>query len=369
MASKKSDSLLKLQFDENNQFKNELQKRVDEYFLESGRSPRDNLSMYIKTFIILALFSGLYILLVFFATEAWQAVVLSVLIGFAVAGIGFNIQHDGGHNAYSKHAWINKIMAMTLDIIGGSSYFWKWKHVVFHHRYVNITGYDPDIELAGYGRLSPHNKYRAAYKWQHIYLWLLYGFLVFTWHFVSDFRTFITGRITSHPVPRPKGRDLVIFIAGKIVFASLAFVIPLMFHPLLSVIACYAIAIFELGIAMSLIFQMPHCVEEADFPLPRPDTGRMETSWAVHQANVTLDFERRNPILTWFLGGLNFHKEHHLFPVMCHVNYPAISRIVQQTCRDFGIEYKEHSSFRAALSSHYRWIRRMGMQDDDKRAM
>ena len=47
----------------------------------------------------------------------------------------------------ANSVWVNKLMAMTLELIGGSSYLWRWKHVVFHHTYVNITGHDTDIDL------------------------------------------------------------------------------------------------------------------------------------------------------------------------------------------------------------------------------
>jgi linoleoyl-CoA desaturase len=60
------------------------------------------------------------------------------------------------------------------------------------------------------------------------------------------------------------------------------------------------------------------------------------------------------------LGGLNFQIEHHLFPRMCHVNYPAISQLVEDTCREFGVQYGEHRTLRSALSSHFRWLRAMG---------
>jgi fatty acid desaturase len=69
---------------------------------------------------------------------------------------------------------------------------------------------------------------------------------------------------------------------------------------------------------------------------------------------------RRRGVESWLLGGLNFQIEHHLFPRVCHVNYPAISNLVAQTCRDFGVRYGEHASFRAGLLSHFRWLRRMG---------
>jgi len=78
---------------------------------------------------------------------------------------------------------------------------------------------------------------------------------------------------------------------------------------------------------------------------------------------VTVDFARRNRVLTWLLGGLNYHKEHHLFPLICHVNYPAMLRVVEETCREFGLPYKEHRSFPAGIASHYRWLRRMAIQD------
>src|SRR2546425_747567 len=35
----------------------------------------------------------------------------------------------------------------------------------------------------------------------------------------------------------------------------------------------------------------------------------------------------------WYLAGLNFQVEHHLFPRVCHLHYPALSRIVEETCR------------------------------------
>ena len=149
-----------------------------------------------------------------------------------MAGIGFNIAHDGGHGAYSKSLWINKLMAVTMDLVGVSSYVWFWKHAVIHHRYVNITGYDTDIDIGILGRLSPHSTRLPFHRWQHFYLWPLYGFLAAKMEFVDDFKRVMSGRIGKHGFPRPTGRDLVIFVAGKVIFFAWAFCIPLMFHPL-----------------------------------------------------------------------------------------------------------------------------------------
>jgi linoleoyl-CoA desaturase len=114
------------------------------------------------------------------------------------------------------------------------------------------------------------------------------------------------------------------------------------------------------GVVVSVVFQLAHCVEEAEFPLPREDSGLVENAWAIHQVETTVDFARGSRVESWLLGGLNFQIEHHLFPRVCHVNYPAISKLVEQTCQEFGVKYREHVSFRAGLASHFRWLRRMG---------
>jgi len=85
----------------------------------------------------------------------------------------------------------------------------------------------------------------------------------------------------------------------------------------------------------------------------------MDASWAVHQVRTTSDFCRGNRVVTWLLGGLNFQIEHHLFPQICHVHYPALSRIVATTCREHGMAYREHPSFLTGVGAHYRWLKRM----------
>jgi linoleoyl-CoA desaturase len=339
----------------------ELRQRVEAFFRTTGRRPRDCWQMYLKTAILVAVFAASYVLLVLGAQTWWQALPLATLLGLAAAGIGFNVQHDGGHHAYSNHPWINRLMAMTLDMIGGSSYVWNCKHAIFHHTHVNITGHDTDIDLGIVARLTPHQKWFRFHRWQHLYLWPLYGLLAIKWHLVSDFRNVITGRIRGRRFPRPTGRQLAIFLAGKGAFLALAFGIPSLFHSVWVVLAYYGVAALVLGITTSLVFQVAHCVEEAEFPVPRLDTGRIENAWAIHQAETTVDFARRSRVVAWFLGGLNFQIEHHLFPRICHVNYPAMSKLVEETCREFGVRYTEHPSFRAGLASHFRWLQRMGM--------
>ena len=352
-----------LQFGKDTTFQKELQRRVDEYFVSTGRPKRGGWRMHLKTAIILACFAASYVLLVFVAQNLWQGLFLAAILALCTAGIGFNIQHDGGHNAYSERDWVNNLTAWTLDLIGGSSGRWRWKHTVIHHRFTNVAGYDTDLNVWPLGRVAPRQKLLPYHRWQHLYLWLLYGLLALKMQLFDDFRYVITGRLGQISVPRPHKWELVIFVVGKSLFITWALALPMLFHPVSTVLFFYAVAAVVLGIVMVLVFTVPHLCDKADFPVPRETASSMETPWAVHEALVTVDFARGNPVLTWLLGGLNYHKEHHLFPVVCHVNYRAISKVVEETCRDFGIPYRTHGSFPAGIAAHYRWLKRMGRED------
>ena len=109
---------------------------------------------------------------------------------------------------------------------------------------------------------------------------------------------------------------------------------------------------------MAVVFQLAHCVEVTAFPSLPAESGRLNQQWAVHQIETTANFARGNKLLTWYLGGLNYQVEHHLFPKICHLHYPALSSIVENNCAQFGIRYLSHATVRDAIGSHYRFLRR-----------
>ena len=338
----------------------ELRRRVDAHFDATGGRRRDSGALYLKTAILLTTFVAAYVVLVFVAQTWWQAVPAAVLLGFVAALIGMNVQHDGGHGAFSDRPWVNRWMARTLDAIGGSSYLWHWKHGVLHHTYTNVERHDTDVDVGLLGRMTPHQPRRWFHRGQQFYLWFLYGFLVIKWQLADDFRDLIRGRIGDHRVPRPSGVEAVILTLGKVTFFGYAFVIPLLRHPFTSVLGCYAIAAGVAGIVLGIVFQLAHAVEGAAFPVPAPDTGRLADEWAVHQVRTTVDFARSSRLTTWLVGGLNFQVEHHLFPRVSHVHYPEITQLVEETCREFDVPFTAHATFGAGVASHFRWLRQMG---------
>lgn len=333
----------------------EVKRRVQQYFEDSGRSKRDNLSMYLKTAVILLWFCASYTLLIFVVTSWWQGVLASLSLALAIAGIGFSIQHDANHGAYSRFRPLNRLLGMSLDFLGGSSYIWYWKHNISHHTYTNLNGTDNDIDLQPWGRLSPEQERKPIHRFQHYYMWGLYAFMHPHWQ-VEDLSQIVRARIARHKIPRPRGWDLAQLITGKLGLAVWAFLIPLLVHPWWVVLIGYIGIASTVGLVLGVTFQMAHCVEKADFPAPK----ELSAGWAEHQVQTTVNIGRGSRLLAWYIGGLNFQIEHHLFPRVCHIHYPRIAKIVQEVCVEFDLRYRAHSSLFSAIASHGRWLRQMG---------
>lgn len=359
-SNKNLSSLPILKFNENKEFERELHSRVNKYFDANKQNRFATTDVYLKGFFVIATFISTYILLVFFVDGIWEGIIVSILMGFALVGIGVNLQHDGSHNAYSEHRWLNRGIAMTADFIGASSYFWRWKHNRIHHPFTNVFHFDTDIDFGILGRVAPAADRYWFHRWQHLYIWVFYGFLVMKWQLFDDFYSMVRARLGNHRISRPTGFDLIVFIVGKSLFFSYAFIIPLTLHPVGHVIFFYFLTTFIAGLTLSLIFVLPHCCGDSEFPEPNKDTGQIENPRAIHQVRVTVDFMRNNPVVTWLVGGLNYHREHHLFPGVCHVHYSKIAALIDDLCVEFGIPHKEHRSYAAGIASHYRWLRRMG---------
>jgi linoleoyl-CoA desaturase len=352
-------SNVKIRFAPSSEFERELNKRVNAYFENTSSTKRDCLNMYIKSFLSISWVIVSYCLIVFWGLPVWGIVVASVSLGFALNALSFNVMHDAIHGAYSKHKIVNRLMGHWLDLIGGSSYLWNSKHNYFHHSYPNITGHDDDVEVGVFARFTPHQKKYSFHRFQHFYIWFLYGFLAIKWHFLDDFQVYFTEKVNGHHRERPKGIDAVILFGGKIFFFIMVLVVPSFYYPVLYVIGFYVFIAMMQGVIMSLVFQLAHCVEEAEFPMQDEEAGIMDRTWVVHQIYTTVDFARGNKLLTWYLGGLNYQIEHHLYPHICHINYPKMSYIVEDTCKEYGVPYSAHVGFLDGVRSHYNWLREL----------
>ena len=336
-----------------------LHARVDEYFVRTGQSRRVQPLMWVKTAVLLAALVGSYAGMLHASGPAMGAL-MAVALGLSMAAVGFNVQHDGNHGAYSKHRWVNRTASIALDLLGGSSYFWRFKHNIAHHTHTNVAGHDTDITLGGLGRLCPDDPLHPLYRFQHLYVWGLYAALAIEWQLTGEYRNFARRQFGIIRVPVLPLGEQVLFWSGRLGFLGLAFVWPLFHHGLMFVCLTYLLASATLGLTLAVVFQLSHCVGEAAFwDHPVADQPAVR-EWSVHQVESTVDFARGSATLCWLLGGLNFQIEHHLFPKVCHVHYPALAPIVEAVCQEHGVRYRSHAGLGGALSSHWRWLVAMG---------
>jgi linoleoyl-CoA desaturase len=114
-----------------------------------------------------------------------------------------------------------------------------------------------------------------------------------------------------------------------------------------------------MGTILTIVFQLAHTIEGTEHPLPSEDL-KIESNWAIFQMKTTANFAMRNKFITWYVGGLNYQIEHHLFPNICHVHYPKISEIVRKTAHEFHIPYLEYRTFGDALKAHVQALKRFG---------
>jgi linoleoyl-CoA desaturase len=341
-------------------FHTDLKGRIKNYFTEKNLQQTGNFSLYFKAIVMVLAFIGVYIHLVFF-TPFWPFAILeSIILGGLTAGIGFNVMHDGAHGSFSRKGWVNELAGISINFLGANVYMWKTKHNVAHHSFTNVDEHDDDLNAGAFLRLGPNQKRYKIHRFQHRYFIFIYSILYFYWVFFTDYKKYVTNKVGETPIKKMNVAEHISFWGFKLVHLFLFVFLPIYmvgFMPWLIGFLAFGLAT---GVIMSVVFQLAHVLEETSFPLPDKVTNKLEDDWAVHQLKTTANFATKNKILSWFIGGLNFQIEHHLFPNISHIHYPAISEIIKETCKEYGIPYIEHPKMRVAFASHVNHLRQLG---------
>jgi len=337
----------------------ELKSRSNAYFAQAGKSPTGNFSLYFKAIILVISFLFVYIHLVFYTPTTWLAITECVVLGGLTAAIGFNIMHDGMHGSFSRHKWVNQLAGLSLNFLGANNFMWRSKHNIIHHTYTNIEGIDDDIEAKPLLRLCETQKYYKIHRFQHWYFWAAYSLLYIWWVLFTDYKKYFLGRIGPTPLLKMSFWDHVSFWGFKLLHAFLFVGLPIYMLGFSTWLTGFLVYAMFAGLVLSIVFQLAHTVEQTHFPKADEVTGKMEDEWAIHQLKTTANFATRNKLISWWVGGLNFQVEHHLFPRVSHVHYPAISKIIKKACQDFGVPYIEYPKMRLALASHVHHLKNL----------
>ncbi|MCH8516465.1 MAG: acyl-CoA desaturase [Cyclobacteriaceae bacterium] len=349
---------------DNNQFFTTLKKRINQHFKSTNTTPYGDYRLYVKSIVLLAAYILPFILMLSVHPPFWVQMIAWAVMGFGLAGIGMSIMHDALHGAYSKNSSVNYWMGNTLNLVGASTFNWKLQHNFLHHTWTNVAEVDDDIKNKLILKFSPHTPKMKVHRFQFIYAFFFYGLLTLYWIVAKDFIQF--AKYTQSGVNKQNESKNRIQLIKLIALKSLYFIamigVPIFVLGFSAwhIIAGFVLMHFIAGNILTLIFQMAHAVDEADHP-KADEHGNIYNEWAIHQINTTVNFSRDNKFLSWYLGGLNFQVEHHLFPNISHVHYPSIAPIVKETAEEFGIDYLENKDFMTALKSHIKVLKKVGL--------
>jgi linoleoyl-CoA desaturase len=232
---------------------------------------------------------------------------------------------------------------------------------VIHHTYTNVDGIDDDIAKSPIIRQCESQRWVPAHRIQHLYIPFIYSLSSIFWIFIMDFTKYFSRKIYTTAAWKMTFKNHLVFWLTKIYYASVFIVIPILVWGWAGWLGGFLIANAAMGITLSFVFQLAHVVENTEFEhIPLDTTKHIDSAWAEHQIRTTSNFAMSNKTISWFVGGLNFQVEHHLFPRISHVHYPAISKIVEAKCKEFNLPYNYYPTMWEALGSHFRVMRQLG---------
>ncbi|MFF0183360.1 fatty acid desaturase family protein [Streptomyces sp. NPDC005244] len=275
--------------------------------------------------------------------DSWWTLLLAPVLAALGARTAF-IGHDAGHSQITGNKTVGRVIGLVHgNLLLGMSYaWWNDKHNR-HHANPNHIDKDPDVladvlvftsgqagERTGFRRwLTRHQ------AWLFFPLTLLEG-IALKIHGFRDLR---------RQPPRERAVEALLLVTHVVAYAALLLTV-------LSPGRALAFAVLHqalFGLHLGMSFAPNHKGME----MPDPDGER----WGHLRRQVLTSRNVRGGVLTdWFLGGLNYQIEHHLFPSMPRPHLRRVQPLVRAHCRELGIPYAETGlvdSYRQALRHMY----------------
>jgi len=357
----------KLQFkkdDHDALFFKTLSRRVNDYFKKNDIAKTGNSSAHIKAGVLL--FAYIIVFLSIFISNSYGQLLFAYgLLGTLTIFVALNIAHDAAHSTFSKNKKVNNLFLYTFDFLGASGYMWKLKHVHSHHPHVNIPNMDGDIKQSNLVRIFPNSKFLSFHKFQYLYMPVLYGLYTFVWLVFRDFKDFLQTDISGKPGLKHPIIEYVRLLLGKTFFFGRMLILPWLFLPFSFGQIFLAFFIFHLcasyTVALALI--SAHVGEHSVYPEPDED-GNMNQSWVRHQIMTTTDFATDNKLISHLFGGFNHHIVHHLYPNICHIHYPSLTKILKKTCEEFEMPYSCNPKLSDAILSHFKFLKMRSLRKE-----
>jgi len=350
---------------EEDDFFRDLRAEIRDYFKATGQSIYGNNTMYIKVAVLAMVYLGAYLLPWFLPANSLLVIITYAFLGMWSVFLGVNVGHDAAHHALFKNRRYNNLAMHIFDLLGLSSFNWKNRHVSGHHVFSNIMNYDPDIQQSAVVKIFPQDERRKFHKWQWLYMPFIYAIFIPRWVFYRDFKDVFfefIGGFKNRPYPVFQVFKMTFF---KVFYVTYLVVLPTIFteHSLGTMIWALAALMVASSGTIVVVLLTTHMLDDSAFPDP-DEFGMMPYSWSKHQMKTTSDYATENVFVTHLFGGFNHHVIHHLFQHVCHVHYPAMTRILIQVAAKHNVTYRTKKRILPAMRSHFRLLYNNGIAPD-----
>lgn len=333
------------------------------YLAERGDHRFADRGMFAKVLLLILVCAGFYALSLQ-QQNAWAYFGCYVGFIFSAMMLTVNVVHDASHNAFFKQARLNHWLNFVVSIpLGLDADCWRVRHVIFHHAYNNIEGYDPDIEPNGVLRQTPFQQRKIFMRLQQYY-WPIVAALTFPYYIWLFDWLDRAGKTRMTPKMMLQGsKGWGVFLLSKLAHFTLALAIPLwLMPPEISATAIWLTYLLSQMLS-SLVFVMlivgTHWAK-ANF-YQAPEQGKMVHGWYQHLFATTFDWQAKPLWVGYWLGGANLHLTHHLFPHWSHRHYPALAKIIAEVAAQHGLDY-QCLDLKTLLQMQQRFLGAMGKQ-------
>ena len=291
----------------------ELYKKVNECV---GKLPGSRMThIKIKIFLLPAVYLGFYTAAIYWSGQLALFYSMYILLGLTMVLIFLNIIHEAAHGNIFKKVKYNTAIYHIFDFMGANSFMWRKRHLLFHHRYPNIYGWDTDVEQIDLVTVFPHQPLKKHQRYQHIYVFFLYPIYILNWLLIRDFRDFFSKkRVVRKQVEIPR-MEYVKLIFFKVFYLFMMIIVPWKFGnvTLAEALAGFVIMTIVGSIMAMFVLLTAHVNIDTYFP-QLDENGNLPLTWLRHQMLTTNDINGNNWFIRNVLGNFNFHLSHHLFP-------------------------------------------------------
>ena len=335
---------------------NQLRKRVNAKVKTVDKS-RDR-TVHFKTFLFPLLYFAMYLIAIFNGKNPIVYTGCFTLMGINIVLIYLNLIHEAAHNNIFKTRKYNRWVLKLFDLLGANSFIWERRHILSHHAFPNVDGWDTDVEQSGPILVYPHAEAKGLQKYQHRFFLLVYPLYLFNWMFIRDFRDFFDrDRIIQKTQAKIPVAEKVRMILYKLFYFFYQIIIPVIFFGVswqLALGSWFLQILVASSFALFVLLPL-HAVEHNEFP-KTDESGNLPYGWLRHQLEVTNDLTNHNQFIRYVLGNFNYHVAHHLFPNYSYEYYPEITEEIRIFAKEHNLNYKQYSLFEA-LKMHYRLLK------------